>query len=198
MSISLDANVEAALDSGRWIKMHLVFFAIPGLPTGYWRGPRDLRWNGVTYRPSRYLDDTGLSETLGIDITRRGLTFSDVPTDDANDVIATIENYNYLNAPTTVTKLVGEVGTRNILGIGESSIYEINKVNYNKSALDSEGLRTVTVNIELEIPGRSVRDQTGFRYSHAAHQAHNSPSDPFFKYAATNAAWPSSWGRVGG
>ena len=116
----------------------------------YWRGGRDLVYNSITYKPSRYLDDSGLNESLGMDITERILTFSDVPTADGGGAIAAIEAINYLNAPTTVSVLVVDTQDDMILGLAESSVYEIDSVSFQKSAL-SASERTVTVNITLEI-----------------------------------------------
>ncbi|PCI03434.1 MAG: DUF2163 domain-containing protein [Hyphomicrobiales bacterium] len=196
MTISLDPAVEAKLDSGRYVLLHLVKFDIPGAQVGYWRGARDLTWNGFTYKPSRYLDDAGLNETLGVDITQRSLTFSDVPTSDENDIIAKVEQYNYLNVPVIVTKLIGDTENDSIAGIAETSDYEINKINYDSAAVSDDGARQVTTEISLEIPGRIVRDNTGFKLSSAEQQAHNDPTDTFFDYTATSATWPEEWGQV--
>jgi hypothetical protein len=198
MSISLDPSVQAELDSGRYGLIHLIFFAIPTLNTGYWRGARDLVYNSVTYKPSRYLDDSGLVETLGIDITERTITFSDVPTTDSSDVIANIESYNYLNALVTVTKLVVDIENDSILGLAESSVYEIDSVNYLQNPINESGERSVTVRITLEIPGRSVRDSTGVKYSDSEQKAHNSATDTFFEYAASSAAFEELWGQISG
>lgn len=168
MTISLDPAVKAELDSGRFVLVHVVKFDIRGIEIGYWRGGRDLTWNGFTYKPSRYLADTGVMETLGIDITERSLTFSNVPTTDDDDIIAKIEQFNYLNAPVTVTKLVGDTETDSIIGIAETSVYEIASVSYRDAAVAEDGTRIVTTTIRLEIPGRIVRDKTGFKLSAAA------------------------------
>jgi|GEM_PF-750560 len=196
MSIPFAPEVQAALDSGRYVPVHLVRFDIPGFSVGYWRGARDFTWNGFTYKPSRYLDDSGLSEIIGVDITERSLTFSDVPTDDNDDVIAKIETYQYLNAPVIVAKLIGDVEADEILGLVESSRYEISEVRYQKSPVGEDGARTVTMQIELEIPGRVIRDSVGGKYSAKEHQAHNDASDTFFDYSAVNGAWPVEFGQV--
>ncbi|MBL4767627.1 MAG: hypothetical protein JKY94_07925 [Rhodobacteraceae bacterium] len=196
MTISLDPSVEAKLDSGRYVLINLVKFDIPGATVGYWRGARDLTWNGFTYKPSTYLRDAGLNETLGVDITERSLTFSNVPTTDANDVIAKVEQYNYLNSTVTVTKLIGDTEDDSIIGIAETSVYEIDEIKYQDDAVAADGTRKVTTSIRLEIPGRIVRDKTGFKLANAEQQAHNDPTDTFFEHTATSATWPEEWGQV--
>lgn len=196
MTISLDPAVLDEFDTGRFVLFHLVKFAIPGAEVGYWRGARDLTWNGFTYKPSRYLDDSGLFETLGVDISERSLTFSNVPTSDANDIIAKVEQYNYLNSTVTVSKLVGDTEDDAIIGIAETSIYEIDSVSYRDDAVAADGTRSVTTDIHLEIPGRIIRDSTGFKLSSVEQQAHNDPTDTFFDYTATSATWREEWGQV--
>lgn len=196
MTISLDPAVKAELDSGRFVLIHVVKLDVPGAQVGYWRGGRDLPWNGFTYKPSRYLADTGVMETLGIDITERSLTFSNVPTTDENDIVAKVEEHNYQNALVTVSKLVGDTEDDSIIGIAETSTYEIDFVTYRDGAVSEDGTRTVTTEIRLEIPGRIVRDKTGFKLSTAEQQAHNDATDTFFDHTATSATLTEEWGQV--
>lgn len=195
MSVSLDPAVEAILDEGAVTILPLVKFDLPGLTVGYHFGGRDLTYSGQTYKPNRWLSPDSFSEALGNEITGRTLTFSDVPTDDVGDAIAAIEDYDYLNAPVTISYLCGDPSTDEILGILATHFFEINQVSYRKQAISSDGIRTVTIDIEIEPVGRRIRDVTHAKRSLDEQQFDNSDTDTFFEYVATSPEWSVEWGQ---
>lgn len=194
--MSLDPAVEAQIEDGRIVILPLVRFDIPGNPAGYHIGGRNLTWNGFLYKPNKYLDPGSFSGSLGNAVTKQTLTFSGVPVDDPDDAIAKLETLPYLNAPVTITFLCGDPETDEVLGILISHLYEIDKVSYETGAFEKNGQRTVNIKIDLEPPGRAVRDQTYAKRSQADQQFDNDPTDTFFEYAATNDEIPEEWGQV--
>lgn len=194
--MSLDPAVEARVEDGRIVILPLVRFDIPGNPAGYHFGGRDFTWNGFTYKPNKYLDPGSFSGSLGNAVTKQTLTFSGVPTDDPNDLIAKLETLPYLNAPVIITFLCGDPETDEVLGILISHLYEIDKVTYEIGGYDDKGQRVVNVKIDIEPPGRTLRDQTYAKRSQMEQQLDNNPDDTFFEYAATNDEIPEEWGQV--
>lgn len=195
MSVSLDPAVSAQLDEGAVAILPLVKFDLPGKTVGYHFGGRGLNYSGQFYKPNRWLSPDSFSEALGNDVTARTLTFSNVPTDDADDAIAQLESYNYLNAPVTISYLCGDPETDTILGVLTTHFFEINQVTYRKPAVDGDGTRSVTIDIELEPVGRRVRDVTHAKRSLDEQQFDNLATDTFFEYVATSPEWAEEWGQ---
>jgi hypothetical protein len=83
-----------------------------------------------------------------------------------------------------------------VLGVLASSLYEINEVNYERSAAAEDGTRTLTITIELEPPGRSARGSTGIKRSAAEQNFDNEATDTAFEYVGVNVNWPMRWSRV--
>lgn len=194
--MSLDPVVSAQIEKGGIARLDLVRFDIPGLPAkGYHTGGRDFTFNGLVYKPNRFIGLGSMTSAVGTAVTTRTITFSDIPVDDPEDAIAIIEQYNYQNAPVIVAHLCGVPNTNEVLGILASSIYEIDQVRYNKGAV-SGSERTLTMEIDLQPPGRSARGSTGVKRSIAEQQFDNSPTDTGLEYVATNASIPEEWGQV--
>jgi len=196
--MSLDPAVEALLEQGQIVRLDLIRFDLPGKTVGYHRGGRPYTYNGLEYLPNRWLDMGDMSQSLGVAVTSRTIRFSDVPTDDPDDAIARIEDYAYTNAPVIITHLAGIPETNEVVGILASSIYEIDQVRYSKSEVDESGQRTITLEIDLEPPGRSARGATHVKRSQAEQQFDNDPTDTFFEYASTTASVPEEWGQRSG
>lgn len=194
--MSLDPDVQAQVDDGRILPFVLIRFIIPDHDVGYHMGGRNLIWGDFLYKPNRFLDPGSFAGTLGNAVTRQTITFSDVPTDDADDAIAILETLDYLNAPVIITFLAANPETDEILGVLVSHLYEIDRVVYDKSAVDGTGERSVTVSIDLEPPGRSVRDQTCAKRSLDDQQFDNLATDTCFEHAATNDDIPEEWGQI--
>lgn len=195
MSVSLAPAVSDQLDEGPILILPLVKFDLPGKTVGYHFGGRTLVYGGVTYLANRWLNPDSFSEALGNDVTARTLTFSDVPTENADDAIAALETYDYLNAPVTISYLCGDPATDEILGILATHFYEINQVNYRKPAIDGDGTRLITVEVEIEPIGRRVRDVTHAKRSLAEQQFDNDASDTGLKYVETSPSWVVEWGQ---
>lgn len=193
--MSLDPAVSIQIDKGGIARLDLVRFDIPGLPPkGYHMGGRDFTFNGLVYKPNRFLSMGSMTSAVGTAVSTRTITFSNIPVNDPDDAMAIIEQYNYQNAPTIIAHLCGVPNTNEVLGILASSIYEIDQVRYNKGAV-SGSERTLTMEIDLQPPGRSARGSTGVKRSLAEQQFDNSPTDTGFEYVATNASIPEEWGQ---
>ena len=192
--MSLDVAVSSQLDKGRIARLDLIRLDLPGKAVGYHRGGRPYTYNGLVYLPNRFLQMGGMNSAVGTAVTTRTIVFSDIPVENQDDAVAKIEEFDYQNAPVIVAHLCGVPGTSDVLGVLASSIYEIDQVRYNKGAL-SGSERTLTMEIDLQPPGRSARGSTGVKRSLAEQQFDNSPTDTGFEYVATNASIPEEWGQ---
>lgn len=192
--MSLDPVVAAQIEKGRIARLDLIRFDLPGKTVGYHRGGRSYTYNGLVYLPNRFLDIGSMTSAVGTAVTTRTITFSDIPVTDPEDAIAKIEEFDYQNSPVIVAHLCGVPNTSEVLGILASSIYEIDQVRYNKGAV-SGSERTLTMEIDLQPPGRSARGSTGVKRSIAEQQFDNSPTDTGLEYVATNASIPEEWGQ---
>lgn len=195
MPVSLAPAINTQLDEGAIQVLPLVKFDLPGKTIGYHFGGRTLVYGGVTYLANRWLSPDSFTEALGNDVTARTLTFSDVPTDNADDAIAALESYDYLNAPVTISYLCGDPETDEILGVLATHFYEINQVNYSKPAIDDAGVRSITIEVEIEPLGRRVRDTTHAKRSLAEQQFDNDAIDTGLKYVETSPSWVLEWGQ---
>ena len=192
--MSLDPVVTAQLEKGRIARLDLIRFDLPGKTVGYHRGGRSYTYNGLTYLPNRFLDIGSMTSAVGTAVTTRTITFSDIPVSDPDDAVARIEEFDYQNSPVIIAHLCGVPNTNEVLGILASSIYEIDQVRYNKGAV-SGSERTLTMEIDLQPPGRSARGSTGVKRSIAEQQFYNSPTDTGLEFVATNASIPEEWGQ---
>lgn len=195
MATALDTAVAAQVDSGAIKVIPLVKIDLPGKSVGYHTGGRPFTYSGFEYLPNRYLSSEGFSGALGNQISEVTLTFSDVPTGNANDAIASIESYDYINAPVTVSFLAGDPVTDEVLGVLVTQFYEVNDVEFLVGALDEDGIATITLNISIETLSRRYRDQTYAKRSVEDQARHNSATDTAFEYVATSPDWPTSWGQ---
>ncbi len=192
--MSLDPVVAAQIEKGRIARLDLIRFDLPGKTVGYHRGGRSYTYNGLVYLPNRFLDIGSMTSAVGTAVTTRTITFSDIPVTDPDDAVAKIEEFDYQNSPVIIAHLCGVPNTNEVLGILASSIYEIDQVRYNKGAV-SGSVRTLTMEIDLQPPGRSARGSTGVKRSIAEQQFDNSPTDTGLEYVATNASIPEEWGQ---
>lgn len=198
MSVSLDADVSDQLDIGQIVVLDLIRFEIPGNTVGYHMGGRPFTYNGLNYLPNRFLTMGGAASAIGVDVTTRTIEFSDIPTDDENDIVAAIESFNYLNAPVLISHLCGLPESDTVLGVLWTSQYEIDQVRFNRGAMGDSGEATQTIIIDLEPPGRSARGASHVKRSLADQQSDNSATDTGLKYVATNAKIPEEWGQRSG
>lgn len=197
--MSLDPAVEAAIESGQIATLDLIRFDIPGRdPVGYHMGGRPYIYNGLTYLPNRFLDMGEMRGDLGVAVTAREVVFSNIPTDDPNDLINILESLSYTNAPVIISHLAGVPESNEVLGVLASSIYEINEVRYEEGATDANGESTLTVIIELEPPGRSARGETLVMRSQEEQQFDNSATDTCLEYASVVQTVPVEWGQRSG
>ena len=192
--MSLDPVVAAQIEKGRIARLDLIRFDLPGKTVGYHRGGRSYTYNGLVYLPNRFLDIGSMTSAVGTAVTTRTITFSDIPVTDPDDAVAKIEEFEYQNSPVIIAHLCGVPNTNEVLGILASSIYEIDQVRYNKGAVTGSE-RTLTMEIDLQPPGRSARGSTGVKRSIAEQQFDNSPTDTGLEYVATNASIPEEWGQ---
>lgn len=196
--MSLDPDVEDLVDGGQLVRLDLIRFDLPGKTVGYHRGGRPYTYNGLTYLPNRFLEMGDMSQSLGVAVTTRTIRFSNIPTDNPDDAIASIEEYQYPNAPVIISHLAGDPETDEVVGILASSIYEINDVRYLKGAMADNGERSVTLEINLEPPGRSARGATKVKRAQAEQQFDNLATDTCLEYASVVATVPEEWGQRGG
>jgi hypothetical protein len=195
MSVALAPAVDAALTDGNMRILALVKIDLPGKTVGYHMGGRPHVEGGLTYLPNRFMDAGGFTSGLGNQIGEVMLTFSNVPTADLNDAIASIEAYDYLNAPVTVSFLAGNSDTGEVLGVMVTNFYEIEHVEFVAGALDANGFASLTLEITLETLARRQRDQTHIKRSPEDQKRHNLASDTGFDYAATSPQWSEEWGQ---
>jgi len=198
MTVALDPAVQALVDAGDLVRLDLIRFDIPGKTVGYHRGGRPFTFNGLTYLPNRWLQPSGFTGALGTTVTTRTVVFRYAPGIDADDAIATIESYNYLNAPVVITSLAGDPATDQVAGIMMSSLYEIDQVRFPKSAADENGVRSFSVEIDLQPPGRSVRGSTLVKVTPADQAFDNDAADTCLEYAATVHTITEEWGQIRG
>lgn len=196
--MSLDPAVEARLESGHIDTIDLVRIDLPGKTVGYHMGGRPFTWNGLLYLPNRFLRMGNALGVMGNDVTAREIIFSNVPVEDPNDAIATVEQYAYINAPVIISNLMGDAESDTPLGILATYLYEIDDLSYEEGAADELGRRTLTIKIQLEPPGRSVRDRTLVKQSHEEQQFDNSATDTFLETASTTHTVQKEWGQTGG
>ncbi len=194
--MSLDPSVQALLDRGDLVAIMLVRFDLPGRVVGYHTGGRPHTWNGLTYRPNRFLEPVTMRGGLGPGVSELVLAFSGVPTPDAEETITRIEDYAYRNAPAIVTWLAGVPETNAVAGILYSSIYEIADVAYIKSPMDQAGARSLTIRVRLEPPGRSERNASHVVRSQEEQRFDNDAADTAFEYVSTTEAITRQWGQV--
>lgn len=192
--MALDPAVSAEIAKGHIVRLDIVRFDLPGKTVAYHRGGRPWIYNGITYLPNRWLEMGEMSSAVGTSVTTRTITFSNIPVENPDDAIAKIEEFNYQNSPVIITHLCGEAETNNVLGILASSIYEIDQVRYNRGAI-SGSERLLTMEIDLQPPGRSARGSTGVKRSLKEQQFDNDATDIGLEYVATNASIPEEWGQ---
>lgn len=196
--MSLAPALQVKVDEGRISRLDLIRFDLPNRSVGYHRGGRPYTYNGLTYLPNRWLSPGRMTGALGVAVTTRTITFSNVPTTDPDDAIANIEQYNYPNAPVIIAHLGGDPETDQVLGILTSSVYEIDKVRYRVGAADAEGIRPLTMMIDLQPPGRSARGATLAYRNEAEQQFDNAATDTCFEYSSVSASQPLEWGQRSG
>lgn len=192
--MALDPAVQAKLDSGDIVRLDIIRFDLPGKVAAYHRGGRPWTFNGIVYLPNRWLEMGEMMSAVGTSITTRTITFSNIPVENAEDAIARIEEFDYQNSPVVITHLCGEAETSNVLGILASSVYEIDQVRYNRGAINGSE-RQLTMEIDLQPPGRSARGSTGVKRSTKEQQFDNDPTDTGLEYVASNATIPEEWGQ---
>lgn len=196
--MALDPAVEALVADGRLARLDLIRFDLPGIdPVGYHRGGRPYTYNGIVYKPNRWLSQAGYSSALGVAVTTRTIIFSNIPTTDVDDAIAQLETYDYPNAYCIITTLAGNPDTDQVVGELASSLYQIDKVRYTKSATDASGARSLNIQIDLQPPGRSARGSTLIKRSQTEHQFDNDATDTCLEYVATTGTVPEEWGQSG-
>lgn len=198
---SLAPELQAQVDTGELKIIPLVKFdltgrgATPDKTVGYHPGGREFTWSGLTYLPNRFMAPDGLSEGLGNEIAELALRFSGVPTDNADDAIAAIENYNYMRAPVTIAYLGGDPKTDQVKGVLVTRFYRIADVNFTKSKFDEDGNRTVSLDIKLQSRSARLKDNTYAKASTADQQFHNDATDTFHEYVAIAAEWSVEFGQ---
>lgn len=196
MSIALSTEVQALLDEGQIGSAYLILFELPGKTVAYVRGPRPVNYNGVDYLPNRFLSPLGSDSTLGFSVPTKTVQFSNVPTSDADDAIASIESYDYQNAPVIISTLIKDPETGEIAGVAESASYEVASVEFTTSAENENGERELTLTIMLDPPGRAAREQTGVRRTLQEQQFDNDATDTGLEFIGTNGEWAERWGRI--
>lgn len=194
--MALDPSVEAALDTGQIATIDLVRFDLPGKSVGYHQGGRPYTYNGLKYLPNKFLQMGEMRGDLGVAVSSREIVFADIPTDDPDDVVSTLESYAYTNAVVIIAHLLGVPESNEVVGILASHIYEINEVRYEEGATGENGEKTMTIIVELEPPGRSARGATLVRRAQAEQQFDNDATDTGLEYVNSASQWPREWGQV--
>lgn len=199
MAVSFSPEVDAALQAGDLAFVDLVRFEFPVIGSvGYHMGGRPFTYQGTVFKPNRFLALGYDTSGLGVTVTTTTLTFSNVPVDDVDDAIGKLETLQYDNAPVTITRVIGVPGGLDPIGVLWSKFYEISEVRYPESPTDEKGEKTLTIEIDLEPPGRSARGITGVKRSVAEQQFDNDASDTGLREAATTARIPIEWGTQQG
>ena len=199
MPVSHATGLDDALDDGAFDIVSVIRFDFPGEdPKGYYRGARPFAYGGITYQPNRFLGGEGFTEDLGNDAGGRQVLFSDIPTDDAADLIAQIETLNYINAPVTITAIGRDPATKEALGVLVAHTYRINDARFLESASEDDGYRTMTIEIDLRPSGRSVGENTGIKRGVRQQQYDNDPDDDGFRFVNQVHDLKVDWGRVKG
>lgn len=196
MSIALAPAVTSAHEKGEWADAYLIRFDLPGKTVGYVAGPRPQTFNGLIYQPNRYLSKLRSASYLGFSASSKSVKFSNVPTDNVDDAVASIEQYDYQNAPVVVSTLLLDPQTGEVNGVAESSIHEVADVEFTKGPMDAQGKRELTTSIVLDDPNRAVREQTGVKRSLKEQQFDNDPTDYGHRHTATSGEWTRRHGRI--
>lgn len=196
MSVNLPTEAQALYDQG-WVgEAYLIRFDLPGKTVGYVHGPRAVEFNGLTYMPNRYLAPLSGISSLGYSVSSRTVLFANVPTVNPDDAIAAIEQYDYSNAPCSITTLAVDPETGEIAGAVETSAFEVASVKYQDEAIDDEAKRALTLPIKLDAPGRAIREQTAATSGQEEQQFDNDPADTSGRFLGTVGEWVIEWGRV--
>lgn len=198
MPIALDEDVDDAVEAGVLRMAALVAFHFGEDVFRYWKGNRDFIYDGQVYKPNRFLDASDFEEVLGHDVQERRLTFSNVPTEDADDAVAQIEEYAYLGALAVVALVSVDPATGEPLGLLASHAMEIVDVDYEKGAADADGLQAVSLAILLEPWGASRREGTGLKSSLAEQQFDNDPTCTGFENVGLTSPVEMEWGQKSG
>lgn len=194
--MTLSPQVQAQLESGAIKVVPLVKIDLPGKTVAYSYGGRDLDYAGVTYKATKWLQADSFEGSLGNNISSRTLVFSGVEQSGAvDDVIANVTDYNYLNAPVTLSYICGVPETDEVLGLLKTDVYEIDDLYFDTSK-ENEGKRELILSIEIEPLGRRVRNRTFAKRSHDEQQYDNLATDTAYKRAATNAEISEEWGQI--
>ena len=197
--MALDPDIQALLDSGQIATRELIRIDLPGRdPVGYHMGGRPFTYNGLQYLPNRFLQMGSERGDLGVAVSTREVVFANVPTNDPDDLINTLETFKYTNAPVIITILAGAPESNEVLGILNSSVYEINDVTYDEGEQDDNGDIALTVTLELEPPGRSARGTTAVMRAQQEQQFDNSATDTCLEYASVIQTVPVEWGQRSG
>lgn len=199
--MALDPELQTLIEEGQLRVIPLVRFSLtgrgetPDKTVGYHPGGRPFTYSGFEWLPNRFLRPDGLSEGLGNEIAELPLKFSNVPTDDPDDAIAQIENYNYMRAPVAISYLGGDPKTDQVRGVLVTRFYRIADVDFVKSGLDENGQRTVSLDITLQSRSARLKDITHAKASTADQQHHNDATDTFHEYVAVASEWAVEFGQ---
>lgn len=194
MANDLSAAVEDQLQANYGI-IPLLKLEIPDFVVGYYHGPRPLDYNGFTYTPNTIEDIESIAETLdNVDEERRiTLTGS---TAESGLVSTAIQDTRYIGAPATIARLIVNVETGEIIGLGETSIYEIYDLSIDEEPTENKVL--VRVLVDLRAVGYTGRRKTSSIRSTNIHQSHFSANSTFYEELDTAANVQKKWGQRSG
>lgn len=194
MAVDLSEDVKNQLESQYGI-ITLVKFEIPDFVRGFYRGPRALTYNGFTYQPNDILDIDDLAETLDTSDEERQITLTGI-SDETGDAPRAMASKKYIGAPAFVTRLIVDIKTNEIKGIGESSVYEIYDLEIVEQQEDD--LIHVSLVVSLRAVGFTGRRKTPAIRSQIVHRENFNPNSTFYEEADRAAAVQRRWGQRSG
>lgn len=195
--MSLATAVTDQLDAGSIKVVPLIKIELPNKTVAYhYGGGRDFDYGGLIYKGNKWIQPESFDGALGNDISIKSLIFSGVKEASAtDDAIAEIEDYDYLNAPVTISYICGDPETDEPLGVLLTDFYEIDNVLFETGELQDDGSRELTVQIDIEPIGRRVRDKSHAKRSDDQQKYDNDATDTAFEYAAASQEWAEEWGQ---
>lgn len=190
MANAIDPAVEDQLEEVYGI-VPLVKFEIPDFVRGYYRGPRPLDFNGFTYQANTLVGIEDFAETLDNDDEERRVTLVGLE-NEAESTASVIASKNYIGAPATVSRLIVDVSTSEIIGLAETSFYEIYDLSISNEREDDVSI--VNVDVDLRSVGYTGRRKTSAIRSTAVHQEGFNANSTFYEESDKAATVQREWG----
>jgi len=181
---------------GQFGILPVVLFQLQDRQAAYYNGPRPLTWNGVEYLPTKFLEVEPLAETLEDETAELTITFSGIP-EEGQTLAERLSELHYSGAPVTISRLVVNIDTDEIVGVAQTSFHEVYDVLLEQED-DGESEIISKIEIVVRSPGFIGRRQTNTLRSEVEHKADFAADDTFYKDATEVVTVQREWGQRSG